>query len=233
MLWRGEYAKVFWCPFEPNGLLPADGFKDTISLKSAGWKRRVRFVGSGEASMIPRIAVAFGGVQTSTFRQALQDGLATEGVGLDKVIGFVRSAYQPNDHQVARFLQLYEFAYDGMNDRAIWGGVIAEIVYEVRSPGRLLSSLPKGFQFTPETQAIWRLVERKISPTPAVIRPRDDFGGGRFPFFSETFLDLGVSSSEHGWVSHMIQDLVVNEALRRARESIRVADFRSMLWTIG
>ena len=31
----------------------------------------------------------------------------------------------------------------------------------------------------------------------------------------------------------MTQDLVVNEALRRAGESIRVADFRSMLWTIG
>jgi hypothetical protein len=76
-------------------------------------------------------------------------------------------------------------------------------------------------------------VERKISPTPAVIPTRDDFGGGRFPFFSETFLDLGVSSSEHGWVSHMIQDLVVNEALLTAGESIRVADFRSMLWTIG
>jgi hypothetical protein len=50
--------------------------------------------------MIPRIAVAVGGAQTSTFRQALQDGLGTEGVGLDKVIGFVNSAYQPNNPQV-------------------------------------------------------------------------------------------------------------------------------------
>jgi hypothetical protein len=183
--------------------------------------------------MIPRIAVALGGAQTSTFRQALQDGLETEGVGLDKVIGFVKSAYPPNDNQLTRFLRLYELAYDGVNDRAIWGEVIAEIIHEVRSPGRPLSPLPKGFQFTPETQAIWRLVERKISPTPGVIRPRDDFGGAGFPFFGQTFLDLGVSSSEHGWVSHMTQDLVVTEALRKAGESVRVADFRSMIWTIG
>ena len=72
---------------------------------------------------------------------------------------------------------------------------------------RLLSPLPKGFQFNSETQAIWRLVERKISPTPGVIRPKDDFGGAGFPFLTETFLDLGISSSEHGWVSHMTQDL--------------------------
>jgi hypothetical protein len=76
MLWRGEYAKVFWCPLGPNGLLPADGFKDTISQgQQVG--NGVRFVGSGEALMIPPIAVALGGAQTSTFRQALQDGLAT------------------------------------------------------------------------------------------------------------------------------------------------------------
>jgi hypothetical protein len=183
--------------------------------------------------MIPRIAIALGGAQTSTFRQALRDGLATEGVGLDKVIGYVKSAYQPSDNQLARFLRLYEIAYDGMNDPAIWGEVISEIIQEVRSPGRLLSPLPKGFQFNPETQAIWRLVERKISPTPGVIRPRDDFGGAGFPFFTETFLDLGIDSSEHGWVSHMTQDLVVKEALRRAGESIRVADFRAMMWTVG
>jgi hypothetical protein len=52
-------------------------------------------------------------------------------------------------------------------------------------------------------------------------------------FITETFLDLGVSSSGHGWVSHMIQDLVVTEALRKAGESIRVLDFRSMMRTIG
>jgi hypothetical protein len=183
--------------------------------------------------MIPRIAIALGGAQTSTFRQALRDGLATEGVGLDKVIGYVKSAYQPSDNQLARFLRLYEIAYDGMNNPAIWGEVISEIIQEVRSPGRLLSPLPKGFQFNPETQAIWRLVQRKISPTPGVIRPRDDFGGAGFPFFTETFLDLGIDSSEHGWVSHMTQDLVVKEALRGAGESIRVADFRAMMWTVG
>ena len=125
------------------------------------------------------------------------------------------------------------FAIQKRDDRAIWGEVISEIIQELRSPGRLLSPLPKGFQFNSETQVIWRLVERKISPTPGVIRPRDDFGGAGFPFFTETFLDLGISSSEHGWVSHMTQDLVVNEALRRAGESIRVADFRAMMWTIG
>ena len=36
--------------------------------------------------MIPRIAIALGGVQTSTFQQALRERLETEGVGLDKVI---------------------------------------------------------------------------------------------------------------------------------------------------
>ena len=131
--------------------------------------------------MIPRIAIALGGAQTSTFRQALQDGFKTEGLGLDKVIGYVKGAYQPNDNRLARFLRLYEIAYDGMNDTAIWEEVISEIIQELRSPGRLLSPLPKGFQFNSETQAIWRLVERKISPTPGVIRPRDDFGGAGFP----------------------------------------------------
>jgi len=153
--------------------------------------------------MIPRIAIALGGVQTSTFQQALRNGLETEGVGLDKVIGYLKGVYPTNDAQLSRFLRLYEIAYDGMNDRAIWGKVISEIMHEVISPGRLLSPLPKGFQFNPETQAIWRLVERKITPTPGVIRPRDDFGGAGLPFVTETFLDLGVSSSEHGWVSHM------------------------------
>jgi hypothetical protein len=70
---------------------------------------------------------------------------------------------------MSRFFRLYEIAYDGVNDRAIWGKVIFEIMHEVTSPGRLWSPLPKGFQFTPETQAIWRLVERKITPTPGVI----------------------------------------------------------------
>jgi hypothetical protein len=83
-----------------------------------------------------------------------------------------------------------------MNGRAIWGKVISEIMHEMTSRGRLLSPLPKGFQFTP-------------------IRPRDDFGGAGLPFVTETFLDLGVSSSEHGGVSHMTQDLVVTEALRK------------------
>jgi hypothetical protein len=183
--------------------------------------------------MIPRIAVALGGIQTSTFQQALQNGLQTEGVGLDKVIGYLRGVNPINDAQLSRFLRLYEIAYDGMNDRAIWGKVISEIMHEVTSPGRLLSPLPKGFQFTPETQAIWRLVERKITPTPGVIRPKDDFAGAGLPFVTETFLDLGVSSSEHGWVSHMTQDLVVTEALRKCGESIRVADFRAMMRTIG
>jgi hypothetical protein len=100
--------------------------------------------------MIPQIAVALGGAQTSTFRQALQDGLETEGVGLDKVIGFLKSAYPPNDNQLTRFLRLYEFACDGVNDKTVWGEVIAGIIHEVRSPGRLLSSLPKGFRFNPE-----------------------------------------------------------------------------------
>jgi hypothetical protein len=183
--------------------------------------------------MIPRIAVALGGIQTSTFQEALRDGLETEGMGLDKVVEYLKGAYPVNDAQLSRFLQLYEIAYDGVNDRAIWGEVIFEIMREVRYPGRLLSPLPKGFQFTPETQAIWRLVERKIIPTPAVIRPRDDFGGAGAPFVSETFLDLGVSSSEHGWVSHMIQDLVVTEAFRKCGQSIRVADVRAMMRTIG
>jgi len=153
--------------------------------------------------MIPRITIALGGVQTSTFQQALRERLETEGVGLDKVIDCLKGVYPTNDAQLSRFLRLYEIAYDGMNDRAIWGKVISEIMHEVISPGRLLSPLPKGFQFNPETQAIWRLVERKITPTPGVIRPRDDFGGAGLPFVTETFLDLGVSSSEHGWVSHM------------------------------
>ena len=153
--------------------------------------------------MIPRIAIALSGVQTSTFQQALQNGLQTEGVGLDRVIGYLRGVYPINDAQLSRFLRLYEIAYDGMNDRAIWGKVISEIMHEMTSPGRLLSPLPKGFQFTPETQAIWRLVERKITPTPGVIRPKADFAGAGLPFVTETFLDLGVSSSEHGWVSHM------------------------------
>lgn len=130
-------------------------------------------------------------------------------MGLDKVIGYLKGAYPVNDAQLSRFLRLYEIAYDGVNDRAIWGKVIFEIMHEVTSHGRLLSPLPKGFQFTPETQAIWRLVERKITPTP------------------------GVSSSEHGWVSHMTQDLVVTEALRKCGESIRVADFRAMMRAIG
>src|SRR5271166_2648053 len=119
--------------------------------------------------MIPRIAVALGGLQTSAFQEALRDGLETEGMGLDKVIGYLKGAYPVNDAQLSRFLRLYEIAYDGVNDRAIWGKVIFEIMHEVTSPGRLLSPLPKGFQFTPETQAIWRLVERKITPTPGVI----------------------------------------------------------------
>ena len=65
------------------------------------------------------------------------------------------------------------------------------------------------------------------NPTSASIMPTF------IPFDTETFLDLGVSSSEHGWVSHMTQDLVVTEALRKCGESIRVADFRAMMRTIG
>ena len=86
------------------------------------------------------------------FQQALQTELQTEGVGLDKVIGYLKSVYPTNDVQLSRFLRLYEIAYDGMNDKGIWGKVISEIVHEVTSPGRLLSPLPKGFQFTTETQ---------------------------------------------------------------------------------
>src|SRR5262245_8732321 len=172
--------------------------------------------------MIPRIAVALGGIQTSTFQQALRSGLETEGVGLDKVIGYLKGVYPTNDAQLSRFLRLYEIAYDGMNDKAIWGEVISEIMHQVTYTGRLLSPLRTASQFTPTTHEIWRLVQRTIPPTPRGIRPKDDFAGAGLPFVTETFLDLGVSSSEHGWVSHMTQDLVVTEALRKCGESIRV-----------
>jgi len=79
--------------------------------------------------MIPRIAIALGGVQTSTFQQALRERLETEGVGLDKVIDCLKGVYPTNDAQLSRFLRLYEIAYDGMNDRAIWGKVISEICW--------------------------------------------------------------------------------------------------------
>jgi hypothetical protein len=183
--------------------------------------------------MSPRIVNALAAVQTATFQQALRDGLATEGVALDKVIAYLKSASSSSDPLLVRFLRLYEIAYDGMNDKAIWGKVISDILDEVKSPGRLLSPLPKGYHFNRETQAVWRLVERKITPTPACIRPGDDFGGAGFPFVAKSFLDLGVSSSEHGWVSHMVQDLVVSEAFRQGGERLPVEDFRAMMRTLG
>jgi len=184
--------------------------------------------------MIPRITNALGGVLTWTFQEAVRSGLGKECIGLDTVIDYLRGAYPANDAELYRFLRLYELAYDGINNKEIWGKVIFEIVHELLSPpGRLLSLLPKGIPINRETRAIWRLVERKITPTPAVIRPRDDFRLAGLRFITETFLDLGVSSSEHGWVSHMTQDLVVTEALKKAGESIRVLDFRAMMRTIG
>jgi hypothetical protein len=62
--------------------------------------------------MIPQITNALGGVLTSTFQEALRSGLATEGVGLDTVIDYLKGAYPANDAQLARFLRLYELAYD-------------------------------------------------------------------------------------------------------------------------
>jgi hypothetical protein len=183
--------------------------------------------------MNPYLSTAFSGVLTSTFQQAVQNGLQTEGCGLDTLVDELRKAYAQNDPLLAKFLRLYEVAYDGMNNIAIWETVISEIIRELKSPGRNLSPMPKGFVFTPETQAIWRLVERKITHTPGVIRPKDDFARGGFPFVTLTFLDLGISTLEHGWVSHMVQDLVVSEALRQNGESLPVADFRRMIQNVG
>jgi hypothetical protein len=184
--------------------------------------------------MIPRITNALGGVLTSTFQEAVRSGLGWEGVGLNTVVHYLKAAYPANDAELNRFLRLYELAYDGINNKEIWGKVLFEIIHELLSPpGRLLSLLPKGFPINRATRAIWRLVERKITPTPGVIRPKDDFGQAALRLITDTFLDLGVSSSEHGWVSHMTQDLVVTEALRKGGESIRVLDFRKMMRTIG
>lgn len=183
--------------------------------------------------MNPYLLTAFSGVLTSTFQQAVQNGLQTEGCGLDTLIAELRKAYAESDPQLLKFLKLYEVAYDGINNIAIWEVVISEIIRELQSPGRNLAPLPKGFTFTPETRAIWRLVERKITHTPGVIRPQDDFARGGFPFVTLTFLDLGISTLDHGWVSHMVQDLVVSEALHRSGETLPVAAFRRMIQSVG
>jgi len=171
------------------------------------------------------------GIQTSTFEAAVAANLPTETLGLADVMRAVPA-------EAGDFRELYRIAYDGMNNREIWEAVLRDIAREaetVTGPPFARPEITSKY-----SQAIWNLAERRgrratLLPRPApitVVEPNVSFFDPAHPTeapFGRRFLDLGVSTQDHGFSAHMAQDLVVDRAFENSGRYVDAERFRGML----
>lgn len=163
--------------------------------------------------------IGSGNFKWVSFETALAENIATEGKGLANVM----AALSGSDAQLRR---LFGIAYNGLNNKKIWESVLADIAREAEG-----GAATGGFshpQITSKySQAIWNMSRQKAATRMVVVTPETQFFGPQAPFGSR-FLDLGVGA-EHGAMAHMAQDLVIDQALRQAGESVDAEALRRMI----
>ncbi len=176
-------------------------------------------------------AVRSTAIEATTFDAAVAANLPTETLGLADVMRAV-----PAD--AAEFRELYRIAYNGMNNRDLWEAVLRDIAREaetVAGPPFVRPEITSKY-----SQAILNLAERRgqratllARPSPVtVVEPGVSFFDSSNPIespFGRRFLDLGVSTSDHGFSAHMAQDLVVDRAFQNSGRYVDAERFRGML----
>ncbi|MFN8517025.1 MAG: hypothetical protein U0841_31525 [Chloroflexia bacterium] len=147
--------------------------------------------------------------------------LPTEGRGLATVV----------EGMSPEIKRLYAIAYDGMNDAQNWETVLVNIARESQNVHGPYSHAEITSN---QTQAIWNLSQQaagpngKVTVMPANSPPRAFFDKG-VPF-GPRFYDVDIGRG-HGMSAHMVQDLVVDEAFRRAGVGMKAEAFRGQMGT--
>lgn len=163
--------------------------------------------------------IASGNFKWLSFETALAENIATEGKGLANVMAALGSG----DAEVRR---LFRIAYSGLNDKRVWESVLKDIAREAEG-GAARGGFSHPQLTSKSSQAIWNLSRKKATSQMLVVTPETQFFGPQAPFGSR-FMDLGVGG-EHGAMAHMAQDLVVDQALRQAGESVDAEALRRMI----
>jgi hypothetical protein len=190
------------------------------------------------STLLARIPAELSAETFTTFEAALQANLATETVGLRDVIAAI-------PRESSAFRELYEIAFNGMNNRSIWESVLGDIAREAETVGPPFSNPAITSRYS---QAVWNLAERRgqaatliprPNPIAVVPNPSAPFAQeGAVAPFGRRFLDLGVGSAQpgrgsaiggHGYTSHLLQDLVVDRAFQQRGRYIDAERFRRLL----
>lgn len=146
-------------------------------------------------------------------------------IRLAEILPALQRSSNPVARDVLRHLQL---VYDALHDPEL----LAEVVTELWSEGealRLARATTTPPYNAPMTSAAIRAASR-IGRRPVVVRQAMDpdpfyanvVGSGRY------FVDPGIGSF-HGPISHLIQDLAVDRAFKRAGSQMTVSTFRQAL----
>lgn len=169
-----------------------------------------------------RVAIRAGAFVTRTFERALAENLATEGVGLARVMAAVPDR---------GFARLYGIAYDGLNNPEIWESVLADIAREAQA---VRPPFANAEVTSRSTQAIWNLSERAAGPGGRIaVLPRGNLPQNFIEYapWGPRFYDVNIGRG-HGMSSHLVQDLVVDRALQRAGVSMSAEQFRAAMGAV-
>jgi hypothetical protein len=149
----------------------------------------------------------------------------------------------PDIQKLVRELQAH--AGQGTNDQVltmlptVWGGLqnpdlVAAVVADVWSEAQRIGKDP-GLTAFPLTNAAISL-SLAAGAEVVAIPPRSQVGDlGDITFFDKyvktgvRFYDLNINTQEHGHLTHLIQDLVVDRALSAAGIPLRAEQFRALL----
>jgi hypothetical protein len=124
--------------------------------------------------------------------------------------------------------------------RPVWEGMqdpqsIVKVVNDIRREARVIRASADPVQMDPgvtnaETQAVVRLSERARGEVRTIAGRDTPQFFERHASLKHGFLDWTAAlDPRHGASTHMVQDLVIDEALRRAGSRLRAGDIRTLL----
>jgi hypothetical protein len=134
------------------------------------------------------------------------------------------------------FREVYEIAYDALNNPKLWEDVIGDIARGAEK----VTGPPSHPEITNKyTQAVWNMSEEAARARGSKVIVHDEKSptfliGGEVPL-TERFFDADIKyfvdddSLVHGASSHMIQDLVIDRGLAAAGKKIDAEDLRRMM----
>ncbi len=196
----------------------------TIIGKTLEKRAAEKAAASALETLLKRIPaeLASGNFKWLSFEAALAENLATEGMGLADVM----AALSSGDTEVRR---LFRIAYNGLNNKKIWESVLADVAREAEG-GAAAGGFSHPSITSKYSQAIYNISRQRatsqIRALPHDISTKEFFS--EKGAFGRRFIDPGMAG-EHGVMAHMTQDLVVDQALRQAGESVDAEALRRMI----